>query len=92
MEMAVRGFICAYRKCFKSFLQVKPIRRTAAKLTIEILQQSKHLSRQLHEFQLASMDLRAAESRRKLSEIHLEKAKNGTLGIDYSEETAESKT
>lgn len=38
------------------------------------------------------MDLRAAESRRKLSELHLEKARNGALGIDYSEEPVESKT
>jgi hypothetical protein len=38
------------------------------------------------------MDLRAAESRRKLSDLHLEKARNGTLGIDYSEESAESKS
>ena len=37
------------------------------------------------------MDLRAAESRRKMSEIHLEKARNGTLGIDYSEEPVETK-
>jgi hypothetical protein len=73
-------------------MQVAATRRTAAKLAMEILQQSKHLSRQLHELQLASMDLRAAESRRKMSEIHLEKARNGVLGIDYSEEPAESKT
>jgi hypothetical protein len=70
-------------------LQVSMTRRTVSKLAMEILQESKHLSRQLHEFKLACMDLRGAEGRRKMSDVHLEKARNGALGIDYSEETVE---
>lgn len=58
--------------------------RTAGfRLANDIMQQLKSLPRTLHEFQLASLDLRAAESRRKVVEAHLEIAKNGTLGIDF---------
>jgi len=71
--------------------QLALTRTTGVKLANDIIQQIKGLPRTLHEFQLASLDLRAAEGRRKVVEAHLEKAKNGTLGIDYVQDATETK-
>lgn len=39
--------------------------------------------RALHELDVATLDLRAAEFRRKATSAQLEKAKAGVLGVDY---------
>ncbi|KAJ3505504.1 hypothetical protein NLJ89_g7381 [Agrocybe chaxingu] len=49
------------------------------------LQQMKGLHRALHELHLSSIDLHAAESRRRIAESQMEKAKTGSLGIDAAE-------
>ncbi|CAA7267921.1 unnamed protein product [Cyclocybe aegerita] len=49
------------------------------------LQQMKGLHRALHELDLSSIDLHAAESRRRIAESQMEKAKTGSLGIDAAE-------
>ncbi|KAJ3551966.1 hypothetical protein NP233_g12981 [Leucocoprinus birnbaumii] len=40
--------------------------------------------RALHDVEMASIDLRAAEGRRKIADAQLEKARQGALGIDYN--------
>lgn len=52
-------------------------------LTSEHTHIAKAARRALHELEMASLDLRAAESRRKLADSHMEKARLGVLGIDY---------
>uniref|UniRef100_A0A8H8CNA3 Uncharacterized protein n=1 Tax=Psilocybe cubensis TaxID=181762 RepID=A0A8H8CNA3_PSICU len=44
--------------------------------------QVKGLQRALHELDMASIDLSAAEGRRRVADAQLERAKTGTLGID----------
>jgi hypothetical protein len=39
--------------------------------------------RALHELELATIDLRAAEMRRRVADAQIEKAKAGALGIDH---------
>jgi len=51
-------------------------------LAFDYLQRAKSLRRALHELDLATIDLRAAEIRRHIADFQLEKAKNGALGID----------
>jgi len=51
-------------------------------LAFDYLQRAKSLRRALHELDLATIDLRAAEIRRHIADVQLEKAKNGALGID----------
>jgi len=51
-------------------------------LAFDYLQRAKSLRRALHELDLATIDLRAAEIRRHIADVQLEKAKNGVLGID----------
>ncbi|KAF8163147.1 hypothetical protein B0H34DRAFT_309465 [Crassisporium funariophilum] len=48
----------------------------------EHLQRAKGLRRALHELDMATIDLRAAETRRQIADMQLEKAKSGSLGID----------
>lgn len=50
-------------------------------LSTEYPQLSKSTRRALHELDLANLDLRAAEGRRKVADSQLEKARLGTLGI-----------
>lgn len=49
---------------------------------LDYLQRAKSLRRALHELDLATIDLRAAEIRRQIADNQLEKAINGALGID----------
>lgn len=48
----------------------------------DYLQHEKGARRALHELDMATVDLRAAEGRRKIADMQLEKAKTGSLGID----------
>lgn len=43
---------------------------------------AKATRRALHELELATIDLRAAENRRKVADSQVEKARAGVLGID----------
>ena len=36
----------------------------------------------MHELDMAALDLRAAEARRRIADSHMEKARSGVLGID----------
>jgi len=54
-----------------------------ATLRAEYVQISKATRRAVHELEMASFDLHAAENRRKLANSHLEMARAGVLGIDY---------
>jgi len=46
--------------------------------------------RALHEVDMANIDLRMAQGRRKVASAQAEKAKQGTLGIDYIPPAPES--
>jgi hypothetical protein len=39
--------------------------------------------RAVHELETATIELRAAEARRKVADVHLDKARAGVLGIEY---------
>ncbi|KAF5387038.1 hypothetical protein D9615_001659 [Tricholomella constricta] len=54
-----------------------------AHLASEYAQLEKGARRALHELDTATIDLRAAELRRRVADIQYEKARNGVLGIDY---------
>ncbi|PFH50057.1 hypothetical protein AMATHDRAFT_4307 [Amanita thiersii Skay4041] len=51
-------------------------------LMAENYQLKKGVRRALHELDMAVLDLRAAEARRKVADAHLEKARAGVLGVD----------
>jgi hypothetical protein len=53
-----------------------------AHLTSEYNAIAQRKRRALHELDLAAIDLRAAEGRRKVAAGHTEKARAGVLGID----------
>lgn len=53
-----------------------------ANLAAEYVQLAKNARRALHELDMATLDLRAAEARRKVADSHLEKARVGMFGID----------
>ncbi|KAF8630409.1 hypothetical protein AX15_002960 [Amanita polypyramis BW_CC] len=53
-----------------------------ANLAAEYVQLAKNARRALHELDMATLDLRAAEARRKVTDSHLDKARSGMLGID----------
>lgn len=57
-------------------------------VAFEHLQRGKSLRRALHELDLATIDLRAAEIRRHIADVQLEKARNGALGIDADASSA----
>ncbi|KAF8078115.1 hypothetical protein FPV67DRAFT_1464230 [Lyophyllum atratum] len=59
-----------------------------AHLASEYTQLAKGNRRALHELDLSTIDLRAAELRRKVADIQYQKARNGALGIDYAVETS----
>ncbi|PPQ64026.1 hypothetical protein CVT24_009400 [Panaeolus cyanescens] len=65
--------------------EIEKIHMTAIAAEKEHLQYVKGLQRALHELDLATIDLRAAETRRKIADAQLERAKTGTLGIDGSD-------
>jgi len=52
-------------------------------LSTKYLDISKGARRALHELEMAMIDLRAAEQRRIVADEQLQKAREGTLGIDY---------
>jgi hypothetical protein len=82
------------KRRFVSFLPLLPIYRPLT--TFQILRIQTHranliseysiigqrVRRALHELDMAAIDLRAAESRRKVAGSHMEKARAGILGID----------
>ena len=68
------------------------MRQSSQKLAAEIVQQLAQLPKMFYEYELAAREVRIAESRRKIYEAHLEKAKSGTLGMDYTEDDTETKT
>lgn len=63
--------------------QIARVQAQRAHLTSEYTSISKAARRALHELEMASWDLRAAEDRRKLADSHVEKARLGVLGIDH---------
>jgi hypothetical protein len=64
-------------------IQIARVQVHRAHLTSEYTHIAKATRRALHELEMASLDLRAAENRRKLADSHVEKARLGVLGIDY---------
>jgi hypothetical protein len=64
-------------------IQIARVQAVRANLTSEHANIAKAARRALHELEMASLDLRAAENRRKLADNHVEKARLGVLGIDY---------
>ena len=65
-----------------SHAQIYRAQANRSHLAFDYLQRAKSLRRALHELDLATIDLRAAEIRRHIADVQLEKAKNGALGID----------
>ena len=63
-------------------MQIYRAQANRSHLAFDYLQRVKSLRRALHELDLATIDLRAAEIRRRIADAQLEKAKNGALGID----------
>lgn len=68
--------------------QIEKIHLTAITAERDRLHHVKSLQRVLHELDLATIDLRAAETRRKIADAQLERAKTGTLGMDGSDISA----
>ena len=66
----------------RSIVQIYRAQANRSHLAFDYLQRVKSLRRALHELDLATIDLRAAEIRRRIADAQLEKAKNGALGID----------
>lgn len=64
-------------------IQIARVQSQRANLISEHVGVSKASRRALHDLEMASLDLWAAENRRKLADIQLEKARAGVLGIDY---------
>ncbi|GLB35118.1 hypothetical protein LshimejAT787_0206830 [Lyophyllum shimeji] len=54
-----------------------------AHLASEYAQLAAGKRRALHELEMSTIDLRAAELRRKVADIQYQKARNGVLGVDY---------
>ncbi|TFK55197.1 hypothetical protein OE88DRAFT_1805579 [Heliocybe sulcata] len=52
----------------------------------EYVEKSRAAKRAVHEWELATIDLRLAEERRKVADSQLEKARAGQLGIEYVKE------
>ena len=65
-----------------SHAQIYRAQANRSHLASDHLQRAKNLRRALHELDLATIDLRAAEIRRHIADVQLEKARNGALGID----------
>lgn len=63
--------------------QIARIRAHRMHLESEYVQIAAATRRALHEYDLSTMDLKTAEKRRELADAALEKARFGTLGIDY---------
>lgn len=64
-------------------LQLTRVRAHRAHIVADYTQVAKSTRRALHELDLATIDLHMAEERRKVADVHLEKAKAGVLGIDH---------
>jgi hypothetical protein len=73
---------CYYVPGDYSHTQIYRAQANRSHLAFDYLQRAKSLRRALHELDLATIDLRAAEIRRHIADVQLEKAKNGALGID----------
>jgi hypothetical protein len=70
--------------------QLARLQAHRAHLCSEYTHIAKATRRALHELELATIDLRAAEMRRRVADAQLEMAKTGTLGIDHHVASAES--
>lgn len=62
--------------------QIARVQAHRAHLVSEYTAIGQRTRRALHELDMAAIDLRAAESRRKVAGSHMEKARTGVLGID----------
>lgn len=58
-------------------------RKWSARLIEEHAQLARATRRAIHELDIATIDLHAAEQRRQIADTQLEHAKAGQLGIDY---------
>lgn len=65
-----------------AFLQLVRYRSTRVHINQDYDQKSRNTRRALHELDMATIDLRMAETRKKIAGVQLEKAKHGMLGID----------
>ncbi|KAG6832698.1 hypothetical protein H0H92_012270 [Tricholoma furcatifolium] len=63
--------------------EIDRVAKHRAHLAHEYTNLARETRRALHELDMATIDLHAAEMRRKVADIQYEKAKNGVLGIDY---------
>lgn len=66
-----------------TILQLSQLQSHRAHLVSEYTQLGKGTRRALHELDTATIDLRAAELRRRVADVQYEKARNGALGVDY---------
>jgi hypothetical protein len=62
--------------------EITRIQAHRAHLVSDYVQVAKATRRALHELDIATIDLRAAENRRKLADSQVEKARAGVLGIN----------
>jgi hypothetical protein len=63
-------------------LQIARVQAHRAHLTSEFSTIAQRKRRALHELDMAAIDLRAAEGRRRVAASHTEKARVGAFGID----------
>jgi len=62
--------------------EISRLQAHRAHLTTEFTRNASDLRRALHELEMSTIDLRAAENRRKLADDQLDKARMGVMGID----------
>lgn len=63
--------------------QIARLRAHRTQLTLEYVNVTRARSRALHELDMASIDLKAAEKRRTIADAQFEKARFGALGVDF---------
>ncbi|KAF5358022.1 hypothetical protein D9756_001709 [Leucocoprinus leucothites] len=81
--LRVREFQHPDTSLIKMEAEIRHKRASRMALNRELDNLRDHSRRALHEVEMANIDLRAAEGRRKVVDVQLERAKQGTLGIDY---------
>lgn len=64
-------------------MQIARLRAHRVHLTLEHEPIAQDARRALHELEIASIDLTAAQNRREMAGAQLEKARAGVLGVDY---------
>ncbi|KAG6879603.1 hypothetical protein C0992_000883 [Termitomyces sp. T32_za158] len=63
--------------------EISRLQLQRARLSTDYTNLAKEIRRALHELDTATIDLRAAELRRRLADAQHEKARNGLLGVDH---------